>query len=367
MPWTKLQADASSGKWYPSSEKDIRILTYREALKEAQLQALQTDPDVFIMGEGVDDPGGIFGTTKDLHKRFGNDRVFDLPLSENGFTGIAVGAAIAGARPILVHMRMDFLLLAADQIINHAAKWRYMFGSAQHVPLTIRAIIGRGWGSGAQHSQSLQGTFLNTPGLKIVMPSNAYDAKGLLLASIADPDPVLFIEHRWLYDHKDRVPAEVYTIPIGKADIKRKGRDVTIVATSYMVWESIQAAEQLYSDDGIDVEIVDLRSINPMDESLVFDSVKKTGRLIIADTGCKKGGISGEIAAEISEKLFSDLKAPVKRIALPDTPTPASHVLEEAYYSGQKEICEAVKETMRDRRIIDRPMGHQLKRGMAVL
>lgn len=346
MPWTKLQADAVSRDQYSPSVRGERMLTYREALKEAQAQALQKDPKVFIMGEAVDDPGGIFGTTKDLHKQFGNDRVFDLPLAENGFTGIAVGAAIAGARPVLVHMRMDFLLLAADQIINHAAKWRYMFGSAQHVPLTIRAIIGRGWGSGAQHSQSLQGTFLHTPGLKIVMPSSAYDAKGLLLASIADPDPVIFIEHRWLYDHEEHVPEEAYTIPIGKATVKRQGKDVTIVATSYMVWESMQAAEELYEENNINVEIVDLRTINPMDEMLLFDSVKKTGRLLIVDTGWKRGGVASEIAARVAEDIFSHLKAPVRRIALPDTPTPASPALEEVYYPGKKEVVAEIRMMM---------------------
>jgi len=355
MPWTKLQADDVSRSQYSPLEGGDRWLTYKEAIREAQAQALEKDPRVFIMGEGVDDPGGIFGTTKNLHEQFGNDRVFDLPLAENGFTGIAVGAAIAGMRPVLVHMRMDFLLLAADQIINHAAKWRYMFGSAQNVSLTIRAIIGRGWGSGAQHSQSLQGTFLHSPGLKIVMPSGAYDAKGLLLASIADPDPVIFIEHRWLYDYAEHVPEEVYTIPMGKAVVKRKGKDVTIVATSYMVWESMQAAEELYRKNEIDVEILDLRTISPIDETLLFESVKKTGRILITDTGWKRGGVSAEIAAMIAEESFSYLKAPIRRIALPDTPTPASPVLEEAYYPGKKEIADAVRMMMGEYKRDNRP------------
>lgn len=346
MPWTKLQADAAKWEQYLPSKQGERRLTYREAIREAQAQALKLDPRVFIMGEGVDDPGGIFGTTLGLHQKFGKERVFDLPLAENGFTGIAVGAAIVGMRPIVVHMRMDFLPLSMDQIVNHAAKWRYMFGSNQHVPLTIRSIIGRGWGSAAQHSQSLQGLFLHVPGLKMVMPSSAYDVKGLLLASIADPDPVLFIEHRWLYENAEHVPGEMYTIPLGKGIIKRKGKDVTVVAVSYMVFEAMQAARELHEEEGIDVEILDMRTINPLDEGLLFVSVKKTGRLIIADTGWKTGGVAAEIAARVSEKIFSHLKAPIKRVALPDTPTPASPVLEEAYYPGKKEIISAIKKAI---------------------
>ena len=342
MPWTKLQADAVKWEQYSPPKRGERRLTYREAIREAQAQALEIDPHVFIMGEGVDDPGGIFGTTLGLQQKFGKERVFDLPLAENCFTGIAAGAAIAGMRPIVVHMRMDFLPLSMDQIINHAAKWRYMFGSKQHVPLTIRSIIGRGWGSAAQHSQSLQGLFLHVPGLKIVMPSSAYDVKGLLLASIADPDPVLFIEHRWLYEIAEHVPGEMYTIPIGKGIIRRKGKDVTVVAVSYMVFEAMRAAKQLYEKEGIDIEVLDMRAINPLNEDLLFASVKKTGRLIIADTGWKTGGITAEIAARVSEKIFSHLKAPIKRVALPDTPTPASPVLEKAYYPGKKEIITAI-------------------------
>jgi len=349
MPWTKLQADAVELDQYIQLKESQRILTYKEAIREAQAQALEVDPRVFIMGEGVNDPDGIFGTTLGLHQKFGNERVFDLPLAENGFTGVAVGAAIAGMRPIVVHMRMDFLLLSADQIINHAAKWRYMFGGKQHVPLTVRTVIGRGWGSAAQHSQSLQALFLHAPGLKLVMPSNAYDAKGLLLASIADPDPVIFIEHRWLYQHTEHVPEEMYAIPLGKGTIKRKGKDVTIVATSYMVFETVQAAKQLYEQDDIDVEIVDLRTIHPMDDDLLFTSVRKTGRLIIADTGWKTGGVSAEIMARVAEKNFSYLKAPMKRVALPDTPTPASPVLEKAYYPGKVEIITAAKRVVCER------------------
>jgi len=343
MPWTKLQADNIALKQAEEFQENGRQLTYRQSLLEAHSQALQTDPRVFIMGEGVDDPGGIFGTTLGLHKKFGPNRVFDLPIAENGCTGVAIGAAIAGMRPILVHMRMDFLLVSMDQIVNHAAKWRYMFGGRQHVPLVIRCIIGRGWGSAAQHSQSLQGLFVHVPGLKVVIPSNAYDAKGLLLMSIADNDPVLFIEHRWLYNHRNYVPEEMYFIPLGEGAIKRTGKDITIVAISHMVFEALEAAKQLHREEGIDVEVIDPRSLKPLDEDIILDSVKKTGRLLIADTGNKMGGVSGEIAAIVLEKAFSYLKSPLIRVGLPDVPTPASPALEKVFYPDKNAIIETVK------------------------
>jgi pyruvate dehydrogenase E1 component beta subunit len=323
--------------------KGKREITYREAIKEALTQALEMDERIFIMGEGVDDPAGIFGTTLGLHNIFGRNRVFDVALAENGITGIAIGAALGGMRPILVHARMDFLVLAMDQIINHAAKWRYMFGGRVNVPLTIRTIIGGGWGSAAQHSQSLQALFMHIPGLKVIMPSAPYDAKGLLTASIADGNPVIFIEHRWLYDHSGYVPEEAYTIPMGKGVIRREGKDVTVVAASYMVFEAGIAAENL-EKEGIDVEVIDLRSLKPLDENIIFNSIKKTGRLVIVDAGWKTGGISAEIAARASEKAFSYLKAPIQRVTLPDTPTPASPELEKSFYPRAPEIISAVRE-----------------------
>ena len=343
MPWTKLQADAIDRKDSLPFDKGERPLTYREAIREAQHQALEVDPGVFIMGEGVDDPGGIFGTTLDLHKEYGRDRIMDLALAENGFTGIAVGAAIAGMKPILVHMRMDFLLLSMDQIVNHASKWRYMFGGRQNVPLTIRSIIGRGWGSAAQHSQSLHGLFMHVPGLKLVMPSNAYDVKGLLLASIADEDPVMFIEHRWLYDHVDHVPEEMYTIPMGKGRVVRKGTDVSILAISHMVPEALKAAKVLEEKHKISCEIIDPRTLKPLDEKIILKSVKKTGRLVIADYGWNTGGVSSELASIVAEKAFTHLKAPIRRVCLPDTPTPAASALEDAFYPGAKDIVNAAR------------------------
>lgn len=346
MPWTTVAIDKSG---FDTASQGVgegkRVITYREAIKEALTQAMERDARVFVMGQGVDDPGGVFGTTKDLHKRFSRKRVFDTPIAENGITGIGVGAALAGMRPVVVHMRMDFLPMAMDQLVNHAAKWRYMFGGRVSVPLTVRCVIGRGWGSAAQHSQSLQALFMHVPGLKVVMPSTPYDAKGLLLASIADENPVIFIEHRWLFDHVGYVPEEEYLIPLGKGLVRRKGTDATVVGISYMASEAYKAAESL-EKEGIDIEIIDLRSLVPMDEGLLFESVKKTGRLVIADTGWKNCGAGAEIAARVAGGAFNYLKAPIRRIATADTPTPCSFTLEKAFYPSAEDIIFAVKELL---------------------
>jgi pyruvate dehydrogenase E1 component beta subunit len=342
MPWTKVYGDRTEFDKVARVEKDLRGLTYSEALLEAATQAMEADPDVFVLGEGVDDPGGVFGSTKGLIERFGAQRVMDTALAENGITGIAIGAAVAGMRPILVHMRVDFLPLSLDQIINHAAKWHYMFGGSVNVPITIRAITGRGWGSAAQHSQSLQALFTHIPGLKVVMPATPYDAKGLLLSSLYDNNPVIFLEHRWLYEHVGHVPEDPFRVPLGKGLVRRAGKDLTIVAVSLMVFEAIKAAEQL-AEEGIDAEVVDLRTLKPMDTGLVIESVKKTGRLVIADTGWKECGLSAEVSAMVAEEAFTFLKAPIARVALPDVPTPASHVLEGAFYQGRDDIIRAAK------------------------
>jgi pyruvate dehydrogenase E1 component beta subunit len=317
-----------------------RELTFREAISEAFLQAMQKE-EVFIMGAGVDDPKGIFGTTLQARKRFGK-RVFDVPLAENSITGIAIGAALAGMRPVVVHARNDFALLTMDQIVNHAAKWKYMSGGVLDVPITIRCIVGRGWGQAAQHSQSLQALFAHVPGLQVLMPATPQDAKGLLLAGIQSNSPTIYIEHRWLYDQKGPVPEEPFTVPIGKGMIRRSGEDVTIVAISYMLVESLRAAEVLQGE-GINPEVIDLRSVKPWDKEMVFGSVRKTGRLVIADTGWRSFGVASEIACEVGENLFGALKSPIKRITLPDAPTPASPHLERAYYPGAQEIVMAVK------------------------
>ena len=340
MPWTKILAEAAAPS--PEQTPEGRCLTYGEALREAQSLALANDPAVIIMGEGVDDPGGIFGSTKDLHTEYGTDRVFDLPIAENGCTGFAIGAAITGMRPIFVHMRVDFMLMAMDQLANHAAKWRYMFGGRQNVPLVIRAIIGRGWGSAAQHSQSLHGMFLQIPGLKVIMPFTPYDAKGLLLSAVADNDPVLCIEHRWLYDHNGPVPESLYTVPIGKASVLRRGKDITIAAISLMVHEALAAAQEL-ARIGIEAEVIDLRTVTPLDSATVIKSVQKTGRLLVADASSVNGGLGAELAARVQEEIFSSLKCAVRRVGLPHVPTPASETLEQAYYQDKTDITNTVQ------------------------
>ena len=342
MPWTKVYVDKSEFEKAAQLQKEgLRGLTFREALKEATAQMMEKDERVFVMGEGVDDPGGIFGSTQGLHKRFGKERVMDLPIAENGMTGVAIGAAMAGMRPIFVHMRMDFLPMCMDQIVNHAAKWCYMTGGRTNVPLVIRSIIGKGWGSAAQHSQALQALFMHIPGLKVVMPSTPYDVKGLMVSSIEDGNPVMFIEHRWLYEQIGYVPEEIYTVPIGKGIVRRQGKDVTVVAVSNMVYEAMKAVQPLEAE-GIDVEVIDPRTIKPLDEEIIIESVKKTGRLVVVDIGWKTCGVSAEIAAVVAEKAFKYLKSPVKRVALPDVPTPNSPVLEDAYYFDYKRIVNCV-------------------------
>lgn len=321
----------------------MRTISYSEAIAEATVQAMERDPSIFIMGEGVDDAKGIFGTTQKAFARFGSARVFDTPLSENALTGWGTGAALGGMKPLMVHARNDFLLLAMDQIVNHAAKWHYMHG--QNVPWTIRGIIGRSWGQAAQHSQALQPLFAYFPGLKVVMPATPDDAKGLLTTSLQDPNPVIFLEHRGLYNVQGSVTSEYYATPLGAAKVRRAGDDVTVIALSQMVQEAERAAVQL-EDVGIGVEVVDLRTVRPWDEATVLASVRKTGRVIFCDVGWKQFGISGEIVSTVAEKAFSVLKAAPRRIGLPDCPTPCSYALEEIYYPDHHAIIAAVKQVM---------------------
>lgn len=346
MPWTKVLIEKQVPAYDEHAGQDVRKLTVPEAIKEGLDQALARDKNVFVMGQGVDDPLGMFGTTLGLDKKHGRDRVFDTPLSENALTGVAVGAALVGMRPVYLHNRPDFLLLAMDQIANHASKLSYMFGGNAKVPLVILAVIGRGWGSAAQHSQALHGLFMHVPGLKLVMPSTAYDAKGLLISSIADNNPVIYIKHRWLFKHSGFVPEELYSIPFGKGIVRRQGKDITIVGISYMVIEALRAAEKL-QENGCDAEIIDLRTLKPLDEDIILNSVRKTGRLVIADTDWVTGGVASEIAAVVAEKGFQYLKAPIKRIGWPDVPTPSSYILEQAFYPGVEEIINAVKEIVK--------------------
>lgn len=346
MPWSKISIEKyEPGFDHPASQGGRR-LSYIEAIREAFDQALAQDKRVFIMGQGVDDPTAMFGATSGLHKKYGRNRVFDVPLSENALTGIAVGAALTGMRPIYLHNRPDFLLLAMDQIVNHASKWSYMFGGNGNVPLVIWAPVGRGWGSAAQHSQALQGLFMHVPGLRLVMPSTPYDAKGLLISSIADDNPVIIIEHRWLFKHTGYVPEKLYAVPFGRGVVKRAGKDITIVGVSYMIIEALRAAEELQKE-GIDVEVIDLRTLKPLDEGIILESLKKTGRLLVTDTGWKTGGISAEITAIAAEKGFNYLRKPVRRVACPDVPTPAGYTLEAKFYPGVVDIIESVKELMK--------------------
>ncbi|HWR39791.1 MAG TPA: transketolase C-terminal domain-containing protein [Patescibacteria group bacterium] len=345
MPWTKVLVEKQEAILDEHHGEGQRILGYADSIREAFLQALDNDPNVYIMGQGVDDPTGMFGTTLGLHQQFGRKRVFDTPLSENALMGMAVGSAITGMRPIYMHNRPDFLLLTMDQIVNHASKWRYMFGGHGQVPLVIWAVIGRGWGSGAQHSQALQGFFMHIPGLRLVMPSTAYDAKGLLLESIADDNPVIILEHRWLLKRRGYVPKEMYRIPFGKGIVRRTGSHVTIAGVSQMIVEAQQAAEEL-AKAGIEAEVLDFRTLKPLDKELLFHSLAKTGRLVLVDNGWKTAGITAEICALIVEEGLDLLRAPVKRVTCPDIPTPAGYTLEAAFYPGQKQIQEAVQQLM---------------------
>jgi len=324
----------------------MRTISYAKAINETLRQMMEEDGRVFIIGQGVTSPWYVGTTTEGLLERFGPKRVIDTPVSENGITGVAIGAALAGMRPVLVHPRMDFMYYAMDQIANNAANWHYMFGGQMSVPLTIWGIINRGGEQAAQHSQALQAMFTHIPGLKVVIPSTPYDAKGLLMASIRDDNPVVYIDDRWLYNSTGEVPEELYTIPIGKGVIRREGKDATVIATSYLAGEAGRAAAIL-DKEGIDVEVIDLRSLKPLDENLLVRSVKKTGRAVIADGGWKTCGVGAEIATLIAEKTFRYLKAPIVRVSLPDAPAPASSALEGAYYPSSKDIVLAVRQVLK--------------------
>lgn len=303
---------------------------------------MESDPSVFLIGQGVKSPWYVGNTAQGLLERFGESRVIDTPVSENAVTGSAVGAAIAGMRPIVVHPRMDFMFYALDPVINEAANWYYMNGGKVSVPVVIWGIINRGGEQAAQHSQALHAIFSHVPGLKVVMPSTPYDAKGLMIAAIRDPNPVVFIDDRWLYRLEEPVPEKIYEIGIGKGIIRKKGKDATLVAISYMADEALKAARDL-GKVGIDVEMIDLRTAKPLDQELLFESVRKTGRLVVADGGWKTCGLAAEISALVSENILDNLKAPVRRVCLPDCPAPASSVLENVYYRRSKDIAQEVK------------------------
>jgi len=322
-----------------------RQISYAQAISEALVQGMEANPEVFLFGLGVDDCKGIFGTTSAATQRFGSARVFDVPASENALTGIAIGAALNGKHPILVHARNDFMFLALDQMINNAAKWKYTYAGKTSLGFTMRAIVGKGWGQGPTHSQNLQAILAHFPGLIVALPSNAYDAKGITLQALKHQGPVVIIEHRSLYDHKIPVPQETYELNFGRARVSRQGKDVTVVATSSMVPEALRAA-YILSEFGIQLEIIDPVTIQPLDEQTIFNSVKKTGRLICADGDWLNCSFASEVAARVAEKSFHDLKAPIKRIGWPECPAPVSKTLEDAFHPTHKNIIRAVLEIL---------------------
>lgn len=324
----------------------MRELTVRDALREALREEMQRDKAVFLLGEDIGRYwGGAFGVTKGLAEEFGDDRVRDAPISENAIVGVGVGAAITGMRPVAEIMFGDLSALAMDQICNQAAKIRYMFGGQASVPLVVRTPFGAGVNIASHHSQSLEAWFMHTPGLLVAAPSTPYDAKGLLKTAIRGNDPVFFVEHKLLYPVKGMIPEDDYILPFGVADVKREGKDITIVATLFMVHKALAAAEQL-QDEGISVEVVDPRTLTPLDKQTIVKSVRKTGRLVIVSEDTKTAGVSSEIAAVVAEEALDYLDAPIKRVAEPDTPIPFSPTLEKTVIPDEKSIVKAVKETV---------------------
>jgi acetoin:2,6-dichlorophenolindophenol oxidoreductase subunit beta len=317
------------------------LIRYNKAINNALREEMQKDPTVFIAGEDVGNAGGSFGITRGLIDEFGASRVIDTPISESAIVGMAVGASSTGMRPIIEIMFMDFIAVCFDPIINQAAKMRYMSGGQMTLPLVIRTQCGAGVNAGPQHSQSLEALLFHIPGIKVVMPSNPYDAKGLLKAAIRDNNPVVFIENKTLYGMKGEVPEEEYTIPIGQAKVVKEGKDVTIVALGQMVNKALAAAKTL-ENNGISPEIIDPRTISPLDTETIKQSVKKTGRLIIVHEAVKIGGVGAEIAAMVQEEVFDYLDAPIQRVAAPFTPVPYSKSLEDYYLPNENDIINAV-------------------------
>jgi pyruvate/2-oxoglutarate/acetoin dehydrogenase E1 component len=319
-----------------------RKISYCQAINEALHQEMSKDSSIFVYGG---EPS-IFGSNNGLVERFGPDRCFVTPIAEDAMAGVGIGAAMNGLRPIFNHIRVDFALITLNQMVNMASTISYGSGGKLKVPLTMRAAIGRGWGQGYQHSKSMQSLFAHIPGLKVIMPTTPYDAKGLIISAIRDDNPVISLEHRWLYWQEDHVPEESYTIPIGKGNILRKGRDLTIVATSWMNVEAFKAAEILSAKQGVDVEIVDPRTIAPLDEDIIVGSVDKTGHCIVADNDWAFCGFSAEVAALVSEKCFGRLDSPVQRIGFAHTPCPTVRSLENEFYPNAVNIIRMVEDKL---------------------
>src|SRR6266446_4136269 len=307
------------------------------------------DPAVVVFGEGAQDPKITYGTTAGLLARFGNERVFDTPLAEDGMTGAAIGMALGGLRPVHFHQRMDFLLLGMNQIVNIAAKSRYMYGGAVSVPVVIRSVIGRSWGQGAQHSQGLQSLFMHVPGLKVVAPTTPYDAKGCLIQSIRDDNPVIFVEHRMLHSLKGHVPEESYMVPLGKARVLHAGSDVTLVGVSYMVVECVRA-RRLLADVGISAEVVDPVSLTPLDIDTIVGSVRKTGHLMVVDSGWTTCGVGSEVVARTVERLQGFREIRVRRLGFEPVPCPTTKPLENLFYPNAQKVAAGAYELVRGER-----------------
>jgi len=320
----------------------MRQMSFAEALNQALQEEMRRDSRVFVIGEDIGRMGGLFKVTKGLLEEFGADRVIDSPISEAAIAGAGVGSALVGARPVIEFQFVDFITLAMDQVVNHAAKLRYMTGGSVSVPLVIRAPVCGGIGLGAQHSQSLEAWFVHVPGLKVVMPSTPADAKGLLKSAIRDANPVLFLEHRLLYGQTGPVPDDDFSIPIGSADIKRAGNDLTIAATGRTVPLSLTAAEKL-AGEGIDVEVIDPRTLKPLDKATIVKSVKKTNRLVVVSDGWRTGGYAAEVMAVIMEECFFDLDAPIQRVCGKDVPMPVAAALQKAAMVSEDDILNACR------------------------
>ncbi|KMP12721.1 hypothetical protein UR09_00045 [Candidatus Nitromaritima sp. SCGC AAA799-A02] len=324
-----------------------KVITFREALNLAMAQEMERDPNVFVYGLDVPDHKRIFGSTVGLVEQFGSERCFGTPLSEDAMTGFGLGAAINGMRPIHVHIRVDFVLLAMNQIVNMISNFHYLTAGKLKVPLVIRAIIGRGWGQSAQHSKSMHSLFAHIPGLKVVLPTTPEDAKGLLASAIRDDNPVILLEHRWLYDISDEVNIDPEApIPLGLPITRREGKDISLVATSWMNVEALKAAEVIQRHHGISVEVLDPRTIAPMNYDFIYQSVNKTGHCIVADYDWLNCGFSSEVAARVSENCFDKLKSPVQRIGFSHTPCPTTRPLENEFYPNAIDIIRMVEKKL---------------------
>ena len=325
----------------------MREMSIRDAIREGLREEMHRDQNVFVLGENIAGAGGVFKVTQGLLQEFGPQRVIDTPIAEEGFVGMAVGAALTGMRPVVEVMFCDFITLALDPIINQAAHVRYMTGGQAKVPLTIRTTLGAGRSAAAQHSQSIHAWFCHIPGLKVVVPSSPHDAKGLIKSAIRDDNTVMFFEDKMIYDLKGTVPEEEYLIPLGQAEVKRVGEDVTVIATSRLVQEALSAADQL-SESGISVEVVDPRTLLPLDKETLLKSAAKTGRVIVADGAYRSYGVTGEIASVIVEDAFYHLQAPIIRIGATDVPVPFSKPLEDATIPTAEHIVQAARRLMSD-------------------